>query len=57
MSKPKMKPIVIVDSSKTEFENFQEFAKKLFRVPKSELDKINKEFKPSLKRKPMPTKS
>ena len=52
-----MKPIVIVDSSKTEFENFQEFAKKLFRVPKSELDKINKEFKPSLKRKPMPTKS
>ncbi len=53
MRKPKIQPI-IKDPTKTDFENFQDFARKLFRVPKSELDKINKEFKPSLKTKPTP---
>lgn len=55
MRKPKIKPIA-KDSTKTEFENFEDFAKKLFRVPKSELDKVSREFKPSLKTKPTSAK-
>ncbi len=56
MRKPKIKQIV-KDSTKTEFENFEDFAKKLFRVPKSELDKVNRDFKPSLKTKSSPPKT
>jgi len=56
MRKPTIKPIA-TDPKKTEFENFEDFAKKLFRVPKSELDKVNREFKPSLKTKPSPSKT
>lgn len=49
--------VVKQKENKSEFENFQEFAKKLFRVPKSELDKVSREFKPSLKTKPSPSKT
>ena len=56
MRKPKIKPIA-KDPAKTEYENFQDFDKKLFRVPKSELDEISKQFKPSLKTKPTVAKS